>query len=134
MECRRGRHVVYLMHCHLIFVTKYRGKVLSAKALKKMRELMESICAKNEVELVEFNGEVDHVHLLINYPPKVQISRLVNALKSITSRELKRHFPELNQVAWRKHSLWSPSYFAGSVGGAPIEILKHYIQQQDTPH
>jgi len=134
MKLRKGRHVVYMMHCHLIFVTKYRGKVLSAEILNKMKELMHGICEKNEVELTEFNGEHDHVHLLINYPPKVQVSTLVNALKAISSRELKRHFPELNQAAWRKNALWSPSYFAGSVGGAPIEVLRQYIQQQDTPH
>lgn len=134
MELRKGRHVVYRMHCHLIFVTKYRGRVLSSEMLDTMEQIMREICQNQDVEMEEFNGESDHVHLLISYPPKVQISKLVNALKAISSRELKRHFPKLNQPAWRKNALWSPSYFAGSVGGAPIDVLRQYIEQQERPH
>lgn len=133
MQLRKGRHVVYMMHCHLIFVTKYRGKVLTDEILKKMEDIFQGICNKSEVEIVEFNGEADHIHLLINYPPKVQVSTLVNALKGISSRELKRHFPELNKAAWRKNALWSPSYFAGSIGGASLETLKEYVENQNRP-
>lgn len=133
-ELRKGRHVVYLLHAHVIFVTKYRGKVFDSEILDKMQELMKRICDDHEVVLKEFNGESDHVHLLIEYPPKLALSKLVNALKGTSSRELKRSFPELNQVAWRKNALWSPSYFVGSVGGAPLEVLKQYIEQQNRPH
>lgn len=133
-ELRKGRHVVYLLHAHVIFVTKYRGKVFDSEILNKMQELMQRICDDHEVVLKEFNGESDHVHLLIEYPPKLALSKLVNALKGTTSRELKRYFPELNQVAWRKNALWSPSYFVGSVGGAPLEVLRQYIEQQNRPH
>ncbi|OED34514.1 cytosine methyltransferase [Flavobacteriaceae bacterium (ex Bugula neritina AB1)] len=133
MELRKGRHVVYMIHAHLIFVTKYRGKVFTDESLQKMEELMAGICENHEAKLTEFNGEADHVHLLIEYPPKVALSVLVNALKGITSRELKRYFPELNQPAWKKNALWSPSYFAGSVGGAPLEVLKNYIDSQARP-
>jgi putative transposase len=133
-ELRKGRHVVYLLHAHIIFVTKYRGKVFDSEILTKAEELMRKICEENEVVLKEFNGESDHVHLLVEYPPKIALSKLVNALKGTTSRELKRYYPELNQVAWRKNALWSPSYFVGSVGGAPLEVLKQYINQQNRPH
>ena len=133
-ELRKGRHVVYLLHAHVIFVTKYRGKVFDSEILDKMQELMKRICDDHEVVLKEFNGESDHVHLLIEYPPKLALSKLVNTLKGTSSRELKRSFPELNQVAWRKNALWSPSYFVGSVGGAPLEVLKQYIEQQNRPH
>jgi len=126
--------VVYLLHAHVIFVTKYRGKVFDSEILDKMQELMKRICDDHEVVLKEFNGESDHVHLLIEYPPKLALSKLVNTLKGTSSRELKRYFPELNQVAWRKNALWSPSYFVGSVGGAPLEVLKQYIEQQNRPH
>ena len=95
---------------------------------------MEGICKNHQATLTEFNGESDHVHLLINYHLATSLSKLTNALKGITSREMKRYFPELNQVAWRKNALWSPSYFVGSVGGAPIEVLRQYIEQQDRPH
>lgn len=133
-ELRKGRHVVYLLHAHIIFVTKYRGKVFDSEILTKAEELMRKICEENEVVLKEFNGEADHVHLLVEYPPKIALSKLVNSLKGTTSRELKRYYPELNQVAWRKNALWSPSYFVGSVGGAPLEVLKQYIEQQNRPH
>ena len=126
--------MVYLLHAHVIFVTKYRGNVFDSEILDKMQELMKRICDDHEVVLKEFNGESDHVHLLIEYPPKLALSKLVNTLKGTSSRELKRSFPELNQVAWRKNALWSPSYFVGSVGGAPLEVLKQYIEQQNRPH
>ena len=90
------------------------------------------VCQKFEAELVEFDGEDDHVHLLVNYPPKVAISSLVNSLKGVSSRRLRRKYPNILRKMWRG-SLWSPSYFAGSCGGAPIEIIRKYIEQQRTP-
>ena len=76
----------------------------------------------------------DHVHLLVNYPPKVSLSKLVNSLKGVSSRKLRLHHPELIKPAYMKNALWSPSYFAGSVGGAPIEVIRQYIEQQNRPH
>ena len=94
---------------------------------------MEKVCEDFEAELVEFDGEQDHVHLLVNYPPKVSVSKLVNSLKGVSSRRLKLLHPEVTQH-YHKAQLWSPSYFAGSCGGAPIEIVRQYIEQQQTPH
>ncbi|HAO0253441.1 TPA: IS200/IS605 family transposase, partial [Escherichia coli] len=85
------------------------------------------------VELVEMDGERDHVHLLINYPPKLAISNLVNSLKGVSSRLLRRDRPDIAQRDYYKGVLWSPSYFAGSCGGAPISIIHQYIEQQETP-
>lgn len=134
MELRKGRRCVFMLHAHLIFITKYRGKIFSDKHLKTLEEICRRVCLDFEVELEEFNGEADHVHLLVNYPPKVSISKLVNSLKGVSSRQLKLYHPELIKPAYMKNALWSPSYFAGSVGGAPIEILKQYIEQQNRPH
>ena len=131
---RKGRHCVFMLHAHLIFITKYRGRVFEAQHLATLAILLRKVCLDFEVELVEFNGESDHVHLLVNYPPKVQLSKLINSLKGVSSRKLKLHHPELIKPAYMKSALWSPSYFAGSVGGAPIEVLKQYIEQQDRPH
>ena len=83
--------------------------------------------------VVEFNGEANHVHLLVNFPPKVALSKLVNSLKGVSSRRMRQEFPELARHYWRARRLWSGSYFAGSVGGAPISILRQYIEQQDRP-
>jgi len=133
---RKGRHCVFMIHCHLIFITKYRGEILSNETLTFMESIMSDICTSFEVELTEFNGESDHVHLLVNYPPKVQLSKLINSLKGVSSRKIRQRFPGV-KYHWsgkKSGALWSPSYFAGSVGGASIEVLKRYIEQQDRPH
>ena len=80
-DLRRGRHVVYNLHVHLVFVAKYRRKVFTKEILDDMRGIFESVCTDFEAQLVEFDGEDDHVHLLVNYPPKVSISKLVNSIK-----------------------------------------------------
>ncbi len=131
-DLRTGRHCVFTLHVHLVFVTKYRKKVFSQKHLVVLESIFKKVCTDFEAELCEFNGERDHVHLLIHYPPKVSVSRLVNSLKGVSSRRLKTMFPEFQSYYW-KGELWSPSYFAGSCGGAPISILKQYIKQQKSP-
>ncbi len=122
-----------MIHAHLVFVTKYRGKLFSGEHLSSLEGIFRSVCADFEAELVEFNGEPDHVHLLVNYPPKAALSRLVNSLKGVSSRRLRLMHPELVKPAYLKNALWSPSYFAGSVGGAPISVIRQYIEQQNRP-
>lgn len=133
---KRSRHSVFSITVHLVFVCKRRGKVFEAKHLNYLETIFDGVLDEFEAELLEFNGEKDHVHLLVSYPPKVSISSLTNSLKGVSSRKLKLEFPEINQawfVAKSKGALWSPSYFACSTGGATIESLKRYIQNQDTP-
>ncbi|BAI81630.1 transposase, IS200 family (plasmid) [Deferribacter desulfuricans SSM1] len=131
-KIRTGRHCVFLLHVHLVFVTKYRKSVFQKKHLETLKEIFAKVCQDFEAELIELNGESDHVHLLVNYPPKVAVSKLVNSLKGVSSRKLKQIHPELRQYYW-KNALWSPSYFAGSCGGAPLEVIKQYIETQKTP-
>lgn len=133
-DLRRGRHVVYNLHVHLVFVTKYRRQIFTKQILDDMQIIFSDVCTKFEAELVEFDGESDQVHLLVVYPPKVAISSLVNSLKGVSSRLLrKKEYPSIKKQVWAD-ALWSPSYFAGSCGGAPIEIICQYIEQQNTPH
>ena len=89
-DLRRGRHVVYNLHVHLVFVAKYRRKVFTKEILDDMQVIFEEVCSKFEAQLVEFDGECDHVHLLVVYPPKVAISSLVNSLKDVSSRLLRK--------------------------------------------
>lgn len=131
-DIRSGRHVVFNLHAHLVFVTKYRRKVLNQKILDDMKSIFEKISSEHQVILKEFNGEEDHVHLLIHYPPKVSLAKLVNSLKGVSSRKLRQHWPELEK-RYYQGVLWSPSYFAGSCGGAPVEIVRKYIEAQKTP-
>jgi putative transposase len=133
-EVRTGRHCVFNMHVHLVFVTKYRRGVFTKEILDDLRVIFERVCLEFEAELVEFDGEDAHVHLLVHYPPKVSISNLVNSLKGVSSRLIRRkQYPSIKQKLWG-NALWSPSYFAASCGGAPIAIIKQYIEQQNTPH
>lgn len=131
-ELRTGRHCVFALHAHLVFVTKFRRHVFTKVILDAMHSTFENVCRDFEAELVEFEGEDDHVHLLVNYPPKVALSSLVNSLKGVSSRLLRKQFPALTKRYW-KGVLWSPSYFAASCGGAPLSIIKQYIQNQRTP-
>jgi putative transposase len=107
-EYRRGRSVVSALHAHLVFVTKYRRDVLSERALAVLDDAFRVVCAEFGARLVEMDGEDDHVHLLIEYPPTVQLSKLVNSLKGVGSRRLRqKRFPEVTRRLWGGH-LWSP--------------------------
>ena len=132
-EIRTGRHCVFMMHVHLVFVAKYRRQVFDADAIQKLRLYFASVCEDFEAELVEMDGEDDHVHLLVNYPPKVAVSNLVNSLKGVSSRLLRKERPDIAN-RYHKNMLWSPSYFAASCGGASIDVIRRYIEQQQTPH
>jgi putative transposase len=131
-ELRHGRHCVFVMHVHLVFVTKFRKPLFSGKHYDTMRLVFDRVLADFDARLVELDGERDHVHLLVNYPPKIPISRMVNSLKGVSSRILKKSHPELRKFYW-KNALWSPSYFAASCGGAPLDIIKRYIESQKSP-
>ena len=121
------------MHIHLVFATKYTRYVFTKQILDALKIIFPSVCNDFEAGLVEFDGEKYHVHLLITYPPKVSISRLVNSLKGVSSRLIrKKKYPSILSLLWGD-ALWAPSYFAASCGGAPISIIKQYIEQQNTP-
>lgn len=133
MELRKGRHVVFILHVHLVFVAKKRGKVFDQEQIERLEEIFRYICDGFEASLDEFHGREDHVHLLVTYPPKVRLSELVNSLKGVSSRRLKQEYPALYGFWPIKRSggaLWSPSYFAGSVGGAPLSVLRQYVENK----
>ena len=123
----RGRHSVTCLNVHLVFVTKYRKQLFTSESLAVIESSLIEVARKMEFEVLEFNGETDHVHLLISYPPKHSISKIVNHLKGASSRIYRSKYPSVGE------HLWSPSYFASSVGGAPMEVLKQYIKDQLKP-
>ena len=121
------------MHVLRVFVTKYRRGVFTKEILDELHLIFASVCIDFEADLVEFDGEDDHVRLLVNYPPKVTISKLVNSLKGVSSHLIrKKDYPSIRKKLWGR-ALWSPSYFSGSCGGAPIAMIRQYIEQQKTP-
>ena len=129
-EYRKERHSITDLKIHLICVTKYRRPVLTAEGLAVVERSFNTVARKMDFNILEFNGEADHVHGLIEYPPKLSVSQIVNALKGTSSR---RYGLAGMEKPKDQPALWSPSYFAVAVGGAPIEVLKEYIKNQKKP-
>ena len=128
----RNFNAVYRIVYHLVLVSKYRRKVFTEETLDRCKSILEDLCTAWEGSLLECSGEADHVHALLDMPPKVRPSDLINNLKTVTSRRLRTEFPALRN-AYRKPVLWSPSYCIISAGGAPIEILRQYVENQSRP-
>ncbi len=118
---------------HIVLVTKYRKKVITPEIQDRLGEILRKLCTTQKCELVEFNGEADHVHLLVDMAPDIAVSKLVNILKTISSREVRREFPDhVNKFYW-KSVFWTSAYCAISAGGAPLDVIKRYIQNQTEP-
>ena len=121
------------LHAHLVFTTKYRHGALTDPILTRCQQIMAAVCADFGAQLAEFNGETDHVHLLVQYPPTMCLSKLVNSLKGVSARYLRQEYPTHLRRYLSDGNLWSPSYFAGSCGGAPLAVVKEYIDSQKRP-
>lgn len=133
MTLNKGYRNVYDLNIHLVLVTKYRQKVISREILNRLQDIFASTCQKWRSELREFNGESDHVHLLINYPPDVEVSKLVNNLKTVSSRLIRKEFAVQVNAVYSKPVFWSGVYFVASSGGTTLEQLKAYVENQKTP-
>ena len=129
-----NRHSCYKLTYHLVVVTKYRNEVINKEVGERLKEIVTSILQDNwKCNLIEFNYESDHMHILFDTPPQVQLSKLINNLKTVTSRRLRKEFEKhVSKYYWKPY-FWSNSYLILSTGGATIEIIKKYIQSQDTP-
>lgn len=114
---------------HLVFVTKYRRGVLTGQHHDFLRDVFAKVCADFGANLTECNGEDDHVHLLIEYPPQIAVSKLVNSRNGVSSRRLRQCY----RVRTHRDHLWSPSYFAASCGGAPLSIIRQCVENQRRP-
>jgi len=132
MIMRMGSHVVFSIYLHVVFVTKYRKPVFTSAMLEDMKEVFERVLEANNSQLKECNGEADHVHLLIDLHPDNNISDLISSLKSASSRVLRQKYnSEIKKFYWgEKAKLWHDSKCIVSCGGAPLEMVKKYIQKQ----
>jgi putative transposase len=128
----KGRSVSDLK-AHLVLTTKYRRKAFTLEMLKRLEDILVDLLEKWDCKLVEFNGEEDHVHLLFQYHPDLQISKLVNNVKSVTSRRLRQEYSEYLEKFFWKDVFWNGSYFVASCGGVTISKLKEYIENQNSP-
>ena len=129
-ELKALHHCVFSLHFHLVLVTKYRRKAITKEMLERLRVIFVETLGKWRCDLIEFNGETDHVHLLIETNPAVQLSKLINNLKTVSSRLIRRDFRGHLSRIYRKPVFWHRSYGLISTGGATIEILRKYIEEQ----
>ncbi len=129
---RKNRRGTFSLTVHIIFVTKYRKKILTDEMLNSLEDYFTVILGKWNSFCLEFNGELDHVHLLINYSPDKRLSDLIGNLKSSSCKNLWRDYPSLTDT-YAKKVLWTPSYFVASCGGVTIEQLRQYVQNQKRP-
>lgn len=129
----KTRKATFNLTIHIIFVTKYRRKVLTQPMLKSLKQYFLAILGAWDCSMVEFNGEPDHVHLLASIKPNKRISDLIGNLKSSSCKNLWRDYPMLKDTYWSKKVLWTPSYFVASCGGVTIETFERYIQNQARP-
>ena len=129
MELRGNNHSVFSIHFHLILVVKYRKKVIDERISERLKEIFEYIAPNYNITLEEWNHDKDHVHILFRAHPNTEISKFINAYKSASSRLLKKEFPQIRQKLWKDY-FWSQSFCLLTTGGAPIEVIKKYIESQ----
>ena len=129
MELDNNAHSVFLLHYHLVLVVKYRRKVFNSNISSRAKEIFEYIAPKYNITLEEWNHDRDHVHILFKAHPNTEISKFINAYKSASSRLLKKEYPEIREKLW-KETFWSQSFCLLTTGGAPIEVIRKYIETQ----
>lgn len=129
MKLDSNNHSVFLLHYHLVMCIKYRRKVINDSISDRLRDIFVDIAPNYGVELIEWNHDIDHVHLLFKAKPNTEISKLLNAYKSASSRRIKNEFPSIRKYLW-KECFWSKSYCLVTTGGAPLEVVKQYIENQ----
>lgn len=129
MKLDSNNHSVFLLHYHLVMCIKYRRKVIDNSISNRLKEIFVDIAPNYGVELLEWNHDIDHVHLLFKAKPNTEISKLLNAYKSASSRRIKNEFPSIRKYLWKEY-FWSKSYCLVTTGGAPLEVVKQYIENQ----
>ena len=126
-------HCVYKLTYHLVLVTKYRKKCLSNEMLNRLEEIVKKNCADWEIDLLEFNGEADHIHLLLEMNPNIMSSKFINNLKTVSSRLIRKEFEEELKPYYWKPVLWTRAYCLLTTGGATIDVIREYIKNQERP-
>lgn len=129
MELDNNAHSVFLLWYHLVLVVKYRRKAIDDDISARAKEIFEYIAPNYQITLQEWNHEQDHLHILFRAHPKSEISKFINAYKSASSRLIKKEFPDVRKVLWKEY-FWSQSFCLLTAGGAPLSVLKKYIESQ----
>lgn len=130
-EFKKNRHALYKLTYHLVVVTKYRHKCINEEMKIRLTEIAEDLFSKWDCEIIEMNGEKDHIHILFDAPPQIQLSKIINSFKTVSSRYMRKEFPKELQPFYWKPYFWSRSYMVLTTGGATIDVVKKYIENQD---
>ena len=129
MKLDTNNHSVFSLHYHLVMCIKYRRKVINDSISDRLKDIFVDIAPNYGVELLEWNHDIDHVHLLFKAKPNTEISKFLNAYKSASSRRINNEFPSIRKHLWKEY-FWSKSYCLVTTGGAPLEVVKQYIENQ----
>ena len=129
MNFDTNNHSVFSLNYHLVMVVKYRRKVIDDNISNRLKEMFEYIGKTYHITLIEWNHDIDHVHVLFKACPNTEISKFMNAYKSASSRLIKIEYPEIKEKLW-KEAFWSKSYCLISTGGVTIDVIKKYIETQ----
>ncbi len=129
MKLYTNNHSVFSMHYHMVFVIKYRRKVIDDEISSRLMEIFTYIAPSYQIDMEEWNHDKDHIHVLFRAHPKSELSKFINAYKSASSRLIKKEFPQIREKLWKSH-FWSQSFCLLTTGGAPLEVIRKYIETQ----
>ena len=132
IDYKKNRHACFSLKYHLVVVTKYRYKCIDSEIMTQLKEIAYDIFNTWKCNILAIDGEEDHMHIMFETPPQVQLSKLVNNFKTVSSRLIRKKFPEHLSVFYWQSYFWSNSYLILSVGGAPVEVIKQYIESQNS--
>jgi len=127
---RKTSHTVYDIKYHIVWITKYRKRILTGELAKRVRELIREVCKANEVEIIKGHVSVDHVHLFVSVPPHISVSKLMQYIKEKSSRKVMSEFKTVSKMYWGRH-FWARGYFVVSSGSITDEMIMEYIEKQD---
>ncbi|HSH25420.1 MAG TPA: IS200/IS605 family transposase [Massilibacterium sp.] len=130
MEYKRNRHAYYKLTYHLVVVTKYRHKCINEDMMGRLKVISADLFDRWDCEIIEINGETDHIHILFDAPPQINLANTINSYKTVTSRYIRKEFADHLKNYYWKPVFWSRSYMVLSTGGATIDVIKRYIEQQ----
>ena len=126
---RKGAHTQYDIQYHIVWITKYRYKILNGKIAYSLRELIRQGCEARNIQIIKGSISKDHVHMLVSCPPNISVSQMMQYLKGRSSKKLQEEFPELKRKYWGQH-VWDTGYFCRTVGTVTNEMIKEYIENQ----
>ena len=126
-DYRKSTHGLYDLKAHVVWITKYRYRILTEPIALRLRDIIRQICAKNNTVIISGNIAPNHVHILVSHPPNISVSKLVQYMKGITSRKLQQEFPALGKRYWGQH-LWARGFFAVSTGNVTTDMIENYIK------